>query len=200
MSDTTKFYVKIGLNASSYKGDLQSKYGASHAGLYVGLHFNRKKRLNGALDLIIGNVSGQNPNYSYPTSKNNAIPNSFFKSNYIIITYSLHLNLIKTRHIQTSVHAGLGIIRFQPKDFDNNKLQDQSNSRNTSESYSNIAFTFPIGLNGMYKISNGLALGLDLTWQKLTTDYLDNISELSYSTKKDKMFQANLILYIPIKE
>lgn len=196
---STKYYLKIGLNASSYKGDLQSKYGAYWSGFTVGLQFNRKKRINGSIDLTVGNVSGQNSNYSYPTSKNNASPNTFFKTNYLIISYSLHLNIIKNKYLQASIHGGLGAIRFQPKDEDRNKLIDQSNTRNPDENYSNVALTVPLGMCAFYKIKDLAAIGLDFTWQKLNTDYLDNISALSYSSKKDKMFQVNFSIYIPIK-
>ncbi|MFN3404081.1 MAG: hypothetical protein ACK40G_08295 [Cytophagaceae bacterium] len=189
-------FVHLGLGANSYKGDLNDTYQQWTASYHAGVLFNKKKRLNGQLNIIAGKIQGNNPDYVFekdPFSQ----PNTFFTTSFININYDVHLNLIKKDNFILFISQGVGLIRFSPKDQFNAKLENNFSRRAKGEEYSNIAFTLPTSAGFIYIMPSGYAFGLQTGYLNPTTDYLDNISQWGNSDKKDNVFFGRLSLFLP---
>ena len=83
-SITYNRFLEVGISANAYRGDLQAGYEKFTSGFHLGIQWMKKKRLNGAINLQIGSISGQNPDYQYSGSVSSTektpTPNRYFKT------------------------------------------------------------------------------------------------------------------------
>jgi hypothetical protein len=194
--DKVSKFLEVGISPLSYKGDLSQGYQKWTSAFHIGLKRNTKKRMNGHFNLMIGTVNGQNGNYSFPSST--AIPNQFFKSSLMSFNYDVQYNLIKKDHFILYISQGIGLIRFTPKDEDNNDLSDKFNTRAKNETFNNIAFMFPQSIGCMYFLKNNYGVGFQLGRLTPTTDYIDNISQLSEYSKPDNILMVKFSVIAPL--
>lgn len=189
-------YVVLGASANAYKGTLSGAYRVYTPGLQVGLQFNKRKRLNGGLYLGYGTLTGQNLNYTYSKPEApRARPNTYFRTVFVSAHFELHLNLFKQPRYCVYLSQGLGLYRFSPEDTEGKSLLDQINTRAPGEDYSNVTAIWPTSLGFTYFLKNGLGLGLQAGWQNTSTNYLDNIHELSDGASDNaSFFRLNLSL------
>jgi hypothetical protein len=192
-------FLEIGMSGNSYKGDLSSGYYKWAGGYHFGILLNRKKRLNGHFNLMIGNIVAQNPDYYYDNgAATPPSPNKFSNTRLITVNYDLHINLVKRSNFIFYLYQGIGAMRFDPRDTDNNKLLDQLNSRAKNETYSNITIFFPHGIGALYTLKQGYGVGLQTGFINPASDYLDNISQWGTVKKKDNILTFKLTLYAPL--
>jgi len=200
---TYKRFIEVGISANAYRGDLQAGYEKFTSGFHLGIQWMKKKRLNGAINLQIGSVSGQNPNYQYSgevtSTEKTPTPNRYFKTAIFTVHYELQLNLIKRRNFRLFISQGIGLIRFNPKDEFRNSLNKDLTSRADGETYSNLAFMFPTQCGFQYFLPNGVGAGFKMGWYNPATDYLDNISKWGNKSGNDKIFACRFTVMVPIR-
>jgi hypothetical protein len=191
----TKF-IEIGVSPISYKGDLSQGYQKWTSGFHIGIKKNNKKKLNGHFNLMIGNVIGQNINYSF--ASNTGTPTRFFKSSLIALNYDLQFNLIKKDNFILYISQGVGLLRFTPKDEENNDLGQKFNTRAKNETFNNIALMLPHSIGVMYFLKNNYGGGFQIGRLTPTTDYIDNISQLSSYKKPDNIIMVKFTFIAPL--
>jgi hypothetical protein len=189
-------FVELGLSPLSYKGDLSQGYQKWTSAFHLGLKRNNKKKWNGHFNFMMGSVTGQNINYTYPSSS--ATPNSYFKSSIVSLQYDIQYNLIKKEHFILYISQGIGLMRFVIRDEDNNDLSDKFNTRAKNETFNNIAFFFPHSIGFMYFLSNNYGAGFQVGRLSPASDYLDNISQLSDYKKPDNILAFKFTILAPL--
>lgn len=191
-------FIELGVSTNSYKGDLSHSYSQWANGVHVGILFNKKKRVNGHFNLMLGSAVAQNPNYSFDDgSEPQPTPNKYARIKMYAFNYDLHLNLYKKHNLIVYLYQGIGLVRFDPRDTDNKKLQDQLKTRAQGESYSNIAFMLPNGIGAMYVSKPGFAVGFQAGWLNTQSDYIDNVSKWGDRAKKDNVLVYKMTVSIP---
>ena len=188
-------FFQLGASTHAYKGDLNDSYNNWSGGIDIGLKFNRKKRVNGSLILGLGKITGQKA--SLPTSQLPR-PNSFFKTSYVTVNYSVQYNIVNKPNWRLFISQGIGILRYEPKDEFSISLQDQGDTRADNELYGNIMPILPTQLGGIYFFPNNYGIGAQLGYMNLTRDYIDNISELGTNSNGDNVLRARFAFYVPL--
>ena len=192
-------YLTTGFGGTSYKGDLSSSYKSWTGTFHVGLVFNKKKRVNGYLHLMIGSVSGNNDSYTFNSSQT-ATPNNYFKTTFVSFAYEFRINVLKKESYLIYFSPGIGLIRFNSKDEFGNSYANQFTTRAKAEEYSTVSFCIPLKIGGTYYFKNSCGIGMDIGFINPLTDYIDNISQWGNNSKKDNLLQASLLIYIPLKK
>ncbi len=191
-------YIELGATMTSYRGDLVSSYGKYSSCFQVGIRFNKRKRINGHLGIGIGKIYGSNSNYSYTSSNSQIAPVTSFQTPFQYIEYDLNLNLFRRKHFILYFSQGIGLMNFTPKNSDGDNLINISNTRAVDETYSNVSFVLPTFLGIIYTFNNEYGVGFKMGFLNQTTDYMDNISELSNSSTKDNLLMIQLNVFAPI--
>lgn len=186
--------MEVGISPISYKGDLSQGYQKWSSAFHIGIKNNFKQKWNGHFDLMIGKVQGQNPDYTFGTST----PNTFFSTSLISLNYDLQFNIIKKKNFILYISQGIGLLRFIPKDEFNSSLSDKFNTRAKNETYNNVSFIFPHSIGFMYFLPNNYGAGFQIGRLVPTTDYIDNISQLSSYKKPDNLLMIKFSFYAPI--
>jgi hypothetical protein len=192
-------FLELGVSANAYRGDLSASYQKWNPAFQAGLKLNFKKRVNSHINLGIGSVSGENLRYAV-TAENGSIltPNTFFKTNFITVNYDLQVHLLKYKGLMVYVSQGLGIIRYEPKDAQNNKLLADFSSRANNELYSNVSVVLPTQAGVTYILPNGYGIGFQAGWLNLQNDYIDNISQWGTRQKKDNVLLYRFAFMVPL--
>ena len=192
-AQTADKFLFAGTNVNSYKGDM-GNFDQWNAGLQIGVQFNKKKKLNGAIHLAFGAISDQQTTIQ---STQSFSPNRYFKSNYFAANYEVHYNVIKTTKLLLYVGQGVGFIRYTPKDEFGEKLEEQPFTRAEQENYRSSSIMLPSSIGAVYFLSNEVGFGIQTTFYNPLTDYLDNISELG-SSGNDNVLNIKFNLYFPL--
>ncbi|QHT67177.1 hypothetical protein GXP67_11235 [Rhodocytophaga rosea] len=192
-------FLEIGVSANAYRGDLGIKNPKWSSAFQAGLKLNFKKRFNSHFNVAIGSVTGQNPDYRFEgTDATPATPNLFFKTNFVAANYDLQVHLLKYKGIMVYVSQGIGLIRYEPKDAENQSLGDNFESRVANETYGNVSLLLPTQAGVNYIFNNGYGVGLQAGRLNLQTDYLDNISQWGNRKKKDNALLFRFSFMIPL--
>lgn len=192
-------YLEIGVSANAYRGDLTKSYEKWSSAVQVGLLFNRRERLNGHLNLAIGTLTGQNPDYVFDGQPGTVpTPNRFFSTSFFTLNYDLHFNIIKTDRWIAYVSQGVGIVRFRPKDDLGGALQENLATRPPDETYNNVSIVLPSQAGVTYFFGNGYGVGMRSGWLNPQTDYLDNISRWGNRTRKDNALWVKFQFLVPL--
>jgi hypothetical protein len=192
-------FLEIGVSANAYRGDLGIANPKWSSAFQAGLKLNFKKRFNSHFNIAIGNITGQNPEYRFEnTDTIAATPNLFFKTNFVAANYDLQVHLLKYKGIMVFVSQGIGLIRYEPKDANNQSLGDNFDSRVANETYGNISLLWPTQAGVNYIFNNGYGVGLQAGWLNPQTDYLDNISQWGNRKKKDNTLWVRFSFMVPL--
>lgn len=193
-SNTPTRFFEIGICPTSYKGELNS-YDHWNMGWNIGLLLSRKKRINSEFSVFVGNITGQNSNFS---AQENTTPNTFFKTSFFSGSYNLHLNIIAKERFKFYVSQGIGIMNFSPQNANYDKLIDIIETRSINESYSTTTIMLPSQIGMHYSLKNHFSLGVKVSWLNTRTDYLDNISEWGNVDNKDNIMAYKIYALLPI--
>ena len=194
-------FLEIGVGATAYKGDLNSRYDYWASSLQIGIKFNKKKRLNSHLNLTIGSVVGQNYQYKFSSvdfPAGTATPNQYFKTSVFSFQYDLQYNFVKKSNFILYMSQGIGFLRFVPRDEDGKDLQDQRNTRVNNENYENTTLTLPLSFGAIYLLKNGYGFGVQTSYLFPQTDYIDNISGWGRESGKDKIAIVKFWVAVPL--
>jgi hypothetical protein len=192
-------FLEIGVSANAYRGDLGTKNSKWSSAFQAGLKLNFKKRFNSHFNLAIGSITGQNPEYEFESTEGiTATPNLFFKTNFIAVNYDLQIHLLKYKGIMVYVSQGIGLIRYEPKDAENQSLGDKFDSRVANETYGNVSLLLPTQAGVNYIFNNGYGVGIQTGWLNPQTDYLDNISQWGNRKKKDNALWVRFVFMVPL--
>lgn len=189
--DKTRAFF-FGYSANSYSGDL-SGYGKFNNALNTGLSLNQNKKLSGELNLRIGSISGESLSVRSPIE-------SYVRSRYVSVNFGATIRLINWKdRFKLHLTPGVGLMRFTPRDFENNQLADKNDSRKRGEEYSNIALVLPLKLQVQYEVTPLVAVSYDVGFLNPRTDYLDNLSELADPGNKDNVLLMNFNVFLRFK-
>ncbi|HSZ71093.1 MAG TPA: hypothetical protein VK750_00355, partial [Cytophagaceae bacterium] len=198
-----KRFIEVGISANAYRGDLQAGYEKFTSGFHLGIQWLKKKRINGAINIQIGSVSGQNPDYKYEGTvdpgEKTPTPNTYFKTAIFTVHYEAQLNIIKRPNFRLFVAQGIGLIRFNPKDDSQNLLSKDLTTRAEGETYSNLALILPTQWGFQYLLPNGVGAGFKMGWYHPLTDYIDNISKWGNKPGNDGIFACRFSVMVPIR-
>ncbi|MEQ8924384.1 MAG: outer membrane beta-barrel protein [Fulvivirga sp.] len=192
-----KLLLETGGSLFSYSGDMGS-FDQAGGGFHVGIRLNKKRKLNGSFQLILGSVSDDDPEQAPPTQGGTVTPNRYFKTTFFGVNYALNYHFIKNERWWVYISQGIGFLRFTPKDASGQSLVNATNTREDGEDYRNTTAFLPTSIGAIFYLSNKVGLGVSLSALNTATDYLDNISELGESGN-DNIFQARFSLIIPIR-
>lgn len=192
-------FLSVGTGPVAYKGDLNDRYDKWGTSLQLSVFLNKKKRTNGEFNISVGQLSGQNKDYTFDgVIEDDVKINTFFITNFTAISYNLHVNFVSMTKLKIYCGLGVGLIRFNPKNLDDDNLLDIPETRLPDESYVNTVFALPLQLGFYYYLVNGFGVGFQANIMNSQTDYLDNISQLGNRTKKDNILSYKFNLLIPI--
>lgn len=195
--DQPDLWLHTGVSMNAYKGDL-SGYAKYTAAFHAGVQLNKKKRLNGAVNIGIGSLNGENRDFSFKSNQSPPPqPSKFFRTSFFYVNYDLHYNILKKKNIILYVSQGIGIIHFSPKDADGNSLPDQHITREAQESYRKEALKLPTNIGAIYLLPNQYGISLQAGLYNTLTDYLDNIAALG-NRKNDNIFAVRFAFFVPV--
>ncbi len=191
-------FVEIGFSTNSYKGDLSHSYNQWANGIHVGILFNKKKRLNGHLNLMMGSAIAQNPNYFFDDGSNpQPTPNKYARIRMFALNYDVHINLYKKHNLIVYLYQGIGILRFDPRSSDNKHLLDDLTTRPPNETYSNICVFLPHGIGALYVSKPGFGVGMQAGFYNTMSNHIDNVALWGDRNKNDNILSYKMTVYIP---
>ena len=188
--------LEIATSLNAYKGDLGLPYSKWASSFYLGLRMNKNDIGNFYVNISIGNVIGQQINYMPPRGKQGT-PNTFFKTDMIIVNAGLQFNLITQKRFVLYLSQGIGLLRYSPRDSEMKDLIDQQNTREKNEIYTNNTIILPTKLGVMYYFKSGFGVGNEIGFMNPRTDYIDNISALA-NPNKDNILTWRFSFYTPL--
>ena len=162
----------------------------------VGILYNKRKRINGAVRASLGYVVGENLDRYLQGQPEK--PNTYFNTTVFTLQYDLRYNLLKRNWGLWYISQGFGIIRFTPHDRNGDPLVDNKASREQGEEYNDLSTILPTVFGFVWLHKSGFGLGLEAGWLNLTTDYIDNVSALSNSNQEDNIATININVLIPV--
>ncbi|MBL6448653.1 hypothetical protein JMN32_20240 [Fulvivirga sp. 29W222] len=197
--DTTSMWFHIGTSVNAYHGDLEGKKKYTSS-IHVGLRLNKKKKLNGNINIGGGTLNGEDRNFTFDSNQTPLpTPNRFVKTNFFYINYDLQYNIIKKKNLIAYISQGIGMIRFTPKDSEGNNLADLPETRAGQETYRQESLMLPTNIGVIYLLPNQYGVSLQTGFYNTLTDYLDNISSLGDSGNNDNILAVRFAFYAPIK-
>jgi hypothetical protein len=191
-------YVQIGMGPESYFGDLRTGSGKWRMQINFGLLFNKKKRLNGSVQLTVGSVTGQSDSREFNGTPD-ITPNTYFKTNLFALNYELHYNIIRNEFWKIYLGQGFGLMFFTPKDQFGGNLRDQADTREAGESYGSVTVILPTKLGLIYFLPNAYGLGFETGIYNTFSDYIDNVSAWGDHSGYDNIWYFKFSLNIPVR-
>ncbi len=197
-------YIEGGLTLSSanYVGDLEEKFNPSESkisyGLFYRKHFSRRLAVRASLTSM--SVSGRDSDRkkSDPLQARNLS----FRSDIVEASAVGEFNLLKfdIMNGQTSapfVFAGVSAFHFNPQAdykgrfFDLQPLGTEGQTMaGGGKKYKRMAFAVPVGAGFRFAVGKRAVVGLEFSYRKTFTDYLDDVSK-NYPTNLNGLFEQN---------
>lgn len=181
---------------TTYKGELHPQFSRWGAVASIGIRFNFKKRLNGALRASYGKISGQSLEPLQLAESTTPAP--YFATSFLSAQYHLHLNLLKTRKFQVFVAQGAGFMRFDPRDEQQQSLSSQATTRPPGQEYATTTAVLPTSLGAIALLPNGYGAGIRTELLNPLSDYLDNLSLPAGSGNIDQVFSIQATVLVPL--
>lgn len=152
------------------------------------------------LSITFGKFIGEARNYSIPPTFSPLVqPENRFQTSFISLNYDLQVLLFKYKTFRIFLSQGFGILRFTPKDWEGNNLIDRNRTRNTNEDFNSVTLTFPTQIGLRYSFTNGMAFGFQAGWLNVTSNYLDNMDQLSTNSQTDNLAIYRVQYFLPLR-
>jgi hypothetical protein len=186
--------IGIFLGGSNYSGDLVDKGGVIYMnethfarGVFARYNFTQRFSLKGSLykGAISGSDDNARENYSKKYSRNLS-----FESSLLDVSAQLEFNLLKFKsgHFKHKyapyIFLGVGYLKFNPQALYNGKwvnlqplgTEGQGIALYNDRIYSLSQIVVPFGFGWKQSITRNLNVGLEVSFRKTFTDYLDDVS------------------------
>lgn len=183
----------LGTSMIAYSGEL-SNYASFSAMFHGRLVQTRSRRLNPAIEMGWGKLTGNNLRYVSAAGT----PNRSFNTSFFQLAAHAQFNIIKKPQQRLYISQGLGLMRFNPMNDRDNRLLDQPNTRAPEETYGNFTLLLPTAIGGTYHFPNHLGIGMEVGLMNTRTDYLDNISQLGNPEQKDNVLRVQFSVIAPL--
>lgn len=193
-------WISVGFNSQAYKGDLGDNYSKWAGGLHGSLQFNTHKKWAGSVNVMVGNVTGQDLNPVFNVNpESGRQPNTYFNTSFVTAYYQLHWNFYLKERLRVFIGQGIGLMRYNVKDAEGVSLANQTNTRASNEGAGVIALVVPSSVGAAWRFKNNFGLGYKLTLLNTASDYLDNISQLGGVQGGDNVLAHQVSLLVPVR-
>jgi hypothetical protein len=180
-------------------GDLTESFSALnrfYPGGAISFQMEGKSRLKGQINTGLGTYSEQLA-YSDVISDNPKVkPNNYVYAPFFFVDAKINYHFWNTRHFHPYLATGAGIMTFAPTDDEGNSLFEAPKTRPKGEEYPTFTFYIPATLGLQFQMNPFLGLGLDYTYRRVFTDYLDNVGILGTRKAPDFLHSVQVSMYI----
>ena len=186
----------LGMIGTAYQGDLNvdgTEFYRFYPGAHLTFEFASHKRLTTSLCGGYGRMVAQDRDLQ---PVDGIQPNIFASTNYFYADFRLKFRFRRDRKLIPYVSVGGGFLNYTPRDAEGNALADNFSTRKDGEEYGSITATLPLSAGIEYNFSKLLAVSVEYTHRRTTTDYLDNIGELGLREGKDHLNTLSLNIHI----
>ncbi len=169
---------------SNYQGDLQDAlftFGQSHLALGIGLSYELTDKLYATAGFKYGKISGTDKKSSVNQARNLSFssPLSTFQLGLEYDFFSLY-----EHKFTPYVLGGISVYHFNPTAIDTSGIKQLLQSLSTEGQgfyngrtpYKLTQLSIPIGAGVKYAVNEKVRIGLEITFNKLFNDYLDDVS------------------------
>ena len=188
-----QFSVYALAGTMNYGGDLQSKkftFNQAHPAFGIGVTYKFYNHFSVAYSLIAGKISASDSKSNSPdrVQRNLNFSSSIGEAN-LTVEASLK-DVPSSAKFSPYVFAGIGLFRFNPYTSDSAgtkvylqplNTEGQGLAQYNRKSYNLTQFSFPFGLGVKYALTNKITIGAEVSFHKIFTDYLDDVSSRSYA-------------------
>lgn len=192
-------FLTAGFSAISYKGSLSGSYSRWTPAYHIGLRLEKKKLLSSFLGIGFGRYIGEDRAYRLPArADQNLQPSPAFEGSFFSLHYEARFLLFRFKSITMQATQGIGLFRFSVEDRSGNKLSEKPKSRAAGEAYSQNSFFFPSGLLVQFQFPNRMSLGFQAGWYNNSSQYLDNMKNLSLNQNRDNLASLRFHVSLPL--
>lgn len=189
----------LGMSAIGYSGDLSNGYEAwtrFGSGFSISAQFVSYKVVRPQISITAGSVPIERSNDLSSDSLGKIVPADFMQTRTLMIDLRIMAYPFPSAKIQPFLGPGIGILSFDPRDANGNSLADQSDTRPSGESYSNIALQFPMTAGCRWNLSKYVALQASYTHHLVMNDFLDNTAMMGTVSGNDLLRSVRLGVHI----
>jgi len=192
--------IGVLLAAANYYGDINTNFNFNYLRPATAIFYRRNfnQYFSGKILASYAQVGGKDQlvNNAFQQTRNLA-----FKSDIWEASGQLELNFKKyavkdlNRYFAPYLNLGISVFRFNPKttvqdetyDLQQYGTEGQENTDISGKKpYDLIAFALPIGLGFKYWIGGQWTFGMDVTYRKTNTDFIDDINDVYVDDRKEK--------------
>lgn len=192
-------FITGGFSAVAYKGSLQSSYSRWTPAYHFGIQLEKKKFTSSFFGFGFGSYIGEDRTYRLPSKADPTLqPSTSFVGRFFTIHYEVRFLLFRYRGFQIQAAQGIGLFRFSVWDRSGNNLGERPKTRAAGESYSQNSFFFPSSLLLQYRFPNRMSLGFQAGWFNNSSQYLDNMKDLSLNQDGDNLAGMRFHFSMPL--
>jgi hypothetical protein len=192
--------IGMGLSSFSYTGDLiesGDQFRRFYPGGNFSLQFVGKRAFQMQANVGFGSFAEQADLNLWPGTLE-VVPNNFVETSIFYADLRLKYWFFKRRALRPFIGAGLGMLRFNPKDEDGNFLDENIFTRLEGEDYNSTVANFPVSTGLEMRISPLISLGLEYIYRFTPTDYLDNIGQLGPVEGNDGLHAIQINMFFTL--
>lgn len=185
----------LGFFGAAYQGDLTTNGDALHRfhpGANLSIQFASPALITPQINVGFGRFVAQDRDIS---AEGGIQPNTFVDTRFFFADFRLKARFLREELFHPYASVGIGLLGFTPRDADGNNLLDNISTRNDNETYGTITASFPLSVGMEYELSPLAMIGLEYSFRPVTSDYLDNISELGPKSGNDRLQILMLSIY-----
>lgn len=222
-----RYELIYGIGATNFYGDLGGGNGkgkhnftdldlsTTRPALYAAMRYRITQRVATKLNVIYGNIKGNDGNSTSNRTGRNLSFKSMIVESSCQVEYSLTKEKTGRRYsftssgkirfdgINTYLFAGIGGVYYNPKaQYIDQKwyaLQplgtEGQGLPGAKAKYSKIAACVPIGVGMKYSYNRKMNFGMEFGYRLTTTDYMDDVSDLYYDNNAIKAAKGDVAAY-----
>ncbi len=193
--------ANIALGASAYIGDLQKQQAfliQPCAAATIGASYDITQFIRGRVDITLMGVRGDDKlsKMAYTKARNLNFRSNIWELAFLGEYDLLNLITQKQTAFTPYVFLGPGIFCFNPTTIDRNGNKVRLHNEGTEgqllgdaaynyRQYSLVQLNFQLGAGFKYTINDNITLGLEASYRKIFTDYLDDVHAAPYVNPAD---------------
>lgn len=185
-----------GFEAVRYSGDIVSGSRSWERFNAVGkLSFTLEnyKVISPYIQFGFGSFSAQNRELNQVTP---FAPNRYVYTRFQYLSLGPKIRFKRWKKVYPYLIPTIGILFFDPLDQDFNSYVNQDRTRAEGEEYNTSVFIFPLLMGVHLRLHEHFHLSFQYQFYGITTDYIDNISELGEKSGNDRLSGICINFYI----